>query len=90
MTIASCRMAACACRASTTSPPGCLKASPSADRRRWTQRRLIQSRIATGAREDIKLPQSVPVIWVYMTGWASADGTVHFRDDVYNVDTVGG
>jgi murein L,D-transpeptidase YcbB/YkuD len=50
----------------------------------------IQSRIATGAREDVKLPKAVPVIWVYMTGWASADGTVHFRDDVYNVDTVGG
>src|SRR5574337_2187204 len=39
---------------------------------------LIQQRIATGAREDIKLPKPVPVIWVYMTGWASADGTVHF------------
>jgi murein L,D-transpeptidase YcbB/YkuD len=55
----------------------------------WT-RDLIQQRIATGAREDIKLSRAVPVIWVYMTGWASADGTVHFRDDVYNVDTVGG
>jgi murein L,D-transpeptidase YcbB/YkuD len=21
-----------------------------------------------------------------MTGWASGDGTVHFRDDVYGVD----
>jgi murein L,D-transpeptidase YcbB/YkuD len=51
---------------------------------------LIQQKIATGAREDIKLPKPVPVVWVYMTGWASADGTVHFRDDVYNVDTVGG
>lgn len=55
----------------------------------WTGQ-MIQQRIATGAREDIKLPKPVPVIWVYMTGWASADGTVHFRDDVYNVDTVGG
>lgn len=55
----------------------------------WTGS-LIQTRIATGAREDIKLVKPVPVIWVYMTGWASADGTVHFRDDVYNVDTVGG
>jgi murein L,D-transpeptidase YcbB/YkuD len=55
----------------------------------WTAQ-AIQQRIATGAREDIKLPKPVPVVWVYMTGWASADGTVHFRDDVYNVDTVGG
>jgi murein L,D-transpeptidase YcbB/YkuD len=55
----------------------------------WTGQ-VIQQRIATGAREDVKLPQPVPVIWVYMTGWASADGAVHFRDDVYNVDTVGG
>jgi len=31
----------------------------------------------------------VPVIWVYMTGWASADGTVHFADDVYQVDSIG-
>ena len=40
-------------------------------------------------RLDVKLARPVPVIWVYMTGWASADGTVHFADDVYGVDTVG-
>jgi murein L,D-transpeptidase YcbB/YkuD len=51
---------------------------------------LIQQKIGEGAREDVKLVKSIPVIWVYMTGWASADGTVHFRDDVYNVDTIGG
>jgi murein L,D-transpeptidase YcbB/YkuD len=55
----------------------------------WTGQ-LIQDRIASGAREDVKLTSAVPVIWVYLTGWASAEGTVHFRDDVYNVDTVGG
>lgn len=40
-------------------------------------------------RQDIKLLRPVPVVWVYMTGWASADGTVHFADDVYQVDTIG-
>ncbi len=40
-------------------------------------------------RLDVKLAKPVPVIWVYMTGWASADGTVHFADDVYGVDTIG-
>lgn len=49
----------------------------------------INRRIATGAREEVRLSQSVPVIWIYATGWASADGTVHFRDDVYHLDEVG-
>ena len=40
-------------------------------------------------RQDLKLARPVPVIWVYMTGWASADGTVHFADDVYQVDSIG-
>ncbi len=40
-------------------------------------------------RQDLKLAKPVPVAWVYMTGWASADGTVHFADDVYQVDTIG-
>ncbi len=40
-------------------------------------------------REDLRLVKPVPVIWVYMTGWASADGAVRFADDVYQVDTIG-
>ncbi len=50
----------------------------------------IDAKIATGEREEVKLSRIVPVVWVYMTGWASADGTVHFRDDVYHLDEVGG
>lgn len=50
----------------------------------------ITAKIASGEREEVKLARAVPVVWVYMTGWASADGTVHFRDDVYHLDEVGG
>jgi murein L,D-transpeptidase YcbB/YkuD len=51
----------------------------------WTAKSLQ----AVKEREDVKLTKPVPVIWVYMTGWASADGTVHFADDVYSVDSIG-
>jgi murein L,D-transpeptidase YcbB/YkuD len=51
----------------------------------WDKQALLQE-IASGERKDIKLAKPVPVIWVSMTGWASADGTVHFRDDVYGID----
>ncbi|RTL80305.1 MAG: murein L,D-transpeptidase [Hyphomicrobiales bacterium] len=50
----------------------------------------IDAKIASGEREEVRLARPVPVVWVYMTGWASADGTVHFRDDVYHLDEVGG
>jgi murein L,D-transpeptidase YcbB/YkuD len=49
----------------------------------------ILAKIAGGERQDVALPKPVPVVWVYMTGWASADGTVHFRSDIYGVDAVG-
>ena len=54
----------------------------------WNREALL-AKVAGAAREDLKLAKSVPVIWVYMTGWASTDGTAHFRDDVYGVDGVG-
>lgn len=50
----------------------------------------INAKIASGEREEVRLTQHVPVAWVYMTGWASADGLVHFRDDVYHLDEVSG
>jgi murein L,D-transpeptidase YcbB/YkuD len=51
----------------------------------WDKHGLLQE-IAAADRKDIKLAKPVPVIWVYMTGWASGDGAVHFRDDVYGMD----
>ena len=46
----------------------------------------IEAAIATGRRADLRLPKPVPVAFVYLTGYATPDGTVHFRDDVYGLD----
>ncbi len=56
---------------------------------RWT-RAEIDAGIAEGERVDIRLPRPIPVAWVYMTGYATPDGVVHFRPDVYGIDRVGG
>ncbi len=62
-----------------------LKDSPG----NWSKADMLKV-VETQKRQDIRLAQPIPVIWVYMTGWASADGVVHFRDDVYNLDRVTG
>jgi murein L,D-transpeptidase YcbB/YkuD len=53
----------------------------------WDKDALL-AEIKNGAREDIKLTRSTPVIWVYLTGWASADGAANFRNDVYGLDAA--
>src|SRR5205807_8620283 len=49
-------------------------------------RAKIDAGIAKGERQDIKLAHKVPVAWIYLTGWATRDGTIHFREDVYGHD----
>lgn len=66
-----------------------LEGAPGSSTGYWDKATILQ-KIASGEREEVRLPHPVPVIWVYLTGWASADGAVHFRDDVYRVDEVGG
>ncbi len=53
----------------------------------WDKDALL-AEIKNGAREDIKLTRSTPVIWVYLTGWASPDGAANFRNDVYGLDAA--
>ena len=65
-----------------------LQGTPGGPAGGWDKQALLD-KVKQGEREDIKLAKVVPVIWVYLTGWANADGAVNFRDDVYGVDTVG-
>ncbi|MGA2045478.1 MAG: murein L,D-transpeptidase, partial [Roseiarcus sp.] len=53
----------------------------------WDKPALLAA-VNSGARQDIRLARPVPVIWVYLTGWADGAGRVSFRDDVYGVDVA--
>ena len=52
-------------------------------------REHIDATFKAGQRMDAKLAQPVNVYWTYITGWATADGLVQFRDDIYNRDGTG-
>ena len=55
----------------------------------WTRDKIDEA-IASGQRIDVKLAQPVPVYWVYLTSWATPDGIVNFRDDIYQKDGIQG
>ncbi len=48
----------------------------------------IDEVIKSGERKDAKVAKPLPLYWVYITAWATPDGVVQFRDDIYNRDTV--
>ena len=66
-----------------------LQGTPRGRYDRWSAKAL-EAGIATSEQHTIKLARPIPVVWVYMTGWADAEGVVHFRNDVYGEDTAGG
>jgi murein L,D-transpeptidase YcbB/YkuD len=49
----------------------------------------IDAVIQSGDRKDARLKKPVPLHWVYVTAWATPDGVVQFRDDIYNRDGLG-
>jgi len=51
----------------------------------WS-RQEIDAVIKSGERKDAKIVRPVPLYWAYITGWATPDGVVQFRDDIYNRD----
>ena len=64
-----------------------LDGTPGPNGEPWAKA-AIEAAIQSGGRQDIKLAKPVPVAWVYLTGYATPDGTVHFRDDVYGLDAL--
>ncbi|WP_332685150.1 L,D-transpeptidase family protein [Bosea sp. (in: a-proteobacteria)] len=60
-----------------------LKETPGWDRAR------IDEAIQSGERINARIANPVPCYWVYITAWATPDGGVQFRDDIYNKDGLG-
>jgi L,D-transpeptidase YcbB len=59
-----------------------------ADNGGWSHERIEQIK-KTGERQNVALKRPVPLYFVYITAWATEDGVVNFRRDLYNKDGVG-
>lgn len=53
-------------------------------------RGAIDDAFRSGERLDARLSRPVNVYWTYITAWATPDGTVNFRDDIYERDDIQG
>jgi murein L,D-transpeptidase YcbB/YkuD len=53
---------------------------------KWN-RPAIDAAILTGQRQEIALPNRVPVAWIYLTAWMTRDQTIQFRNNIYDQDT---
>ncbi|HRJ69658.1 MAG TPA: L,D-transpeptidase family protein [Beijerinckiaceae bacterium] len=49
----------------------------------------IEAAIRSGQRQDARPPAPIPVYWVYVTAWATPEGAMQFRDDIYGRDGFG-
>lgn len=54
----------------------------------WTEN-AIASMKENGKRRDVRLKKPVDLHFVYITAWATSDGVVQFRRDLYQRDSVG-
>ena len=72
---------------------GCIRVQNVRDYVQWLlkdtpgwDRGHIDEAIRSGARTDVRIASPVPVYWVYITAWASPNGLVQFREDIYQRD----
>jgi L,D-transpeptidase YcbB len=75
---------------------GCIRVQNVRDYITWLlrdtpgwDRTKIDEVLRSGERINAPIPGGVPVYWVYITAWATPDGVVNFRDDIYGKDGLG-
>jgi len=54
----------------------------------WS-RAEVDAMFRNGQRLDVDLDRQTAIHMAYVTAWSTADGVVHFRDDIYEMDGVG-
>ncbi|MDX2203771.1 MAG: L,D-transpeptidase family protein [Hyphomicrobiaceae bacterium] len=54
----------------------------------WNQEHVLHMK-QSGERRDVKLKKPVPLYFAYITAWATEDGVVQFRRDLYSKDKLG-
>ncbi len=55
----------------------------------WNMQRIMAVK-QSGEQIDVKLVKQIPVYFTYVSAWATPDGTVQFRPDIYNLDNGSG
>lgn len=53
----------------------------------WTKDKIIAA-IDKRVEQTVRLPEAIPVHILYWTAWVSADGQIHFRNDLYGRDKL--
>ena len=51
----------------------------------WNMQRIMAMK-QSGEQIDVKLVKPIPVYFTYVSAWATPDGVVQFRPDIYNQD----
>jgi murein L,D-transpeptidase YcbB/YkuD len=54
----------------------------------WNDDQIVQIK-ESGRRGNVRLKRPVPLYFAYVTAWATEDGVVQFRPDIYLKDGVG-
>lgn len=53
---------------------------------KWTRESIERAMKSGPGNQSVRVPRPVPVLLVYATAVVTADGTVHFFDDIYGLD----